>query len=156
MAVRKEYRCLASDRTARVGCEGEKIPNPPLSTGHSHRGLLSDRAHTVQVKAGFSGWNPSYVCNPRVNRANPHECKRALPIHGGVAASFEVTQQWFHADNGVIEMPAAGDPIIASHAVHIRSDDDVMRKFTFANSWGPSWGRQGIRLLALNMPKITW
>jgi GNAT superfamily N-acetyltransferase len=74
---------------------------------------------------------------------NTHECKRAIPIHGGVAASFEVTQQWFHADNGVIEMPAAGDPIIASHAVHIIGYDDVMRKFTFANSWGPSWGDKG-------------
>ena len=43
---------------------------------------------------------------PESKPADPHECKRALPIHGGVAASFEVTQQWFHADNGVIEMPA--------------------------------------------------
>ena len=32
---------------------------------------------------------------------------------------------------------------IASHAVHIIGYDDVLRKFTFANSWGPSWGDKG-------------
>jgi GNAT superfamily N-acetyltransferase len=74
---------------------------------------------------------------------NPHECKVALPIHGGVAASFEVTEQWFEAENGVIEMPADGDQIIASHAIRIIGYDDTERRFIFANSWGPSWGDKG-------------
>lgn len=74
---------------------------------------------------------------------NTHECKRALPIHGGVAASFEITEQWFDADNGVIEMPTEGDQIIASHAIQIIGYHDAKRQFTFANSWGTSWGDKG-------------
>ena len=74
---------------------------------------------------------------------NTHECKLALPIHGGVAASFEITEQWIDADNGVIEMPAEGDQIIASHAIQIIGYHDAKTQFTFANSWGTSWGDKG-------------
>ena len=60
-----------------------------------------------------------------------------------VAASFEITKQWDDADNGVIAIPSEGDEIIDRHAIMILGYDDAKEMFTFANSWGTSWGEKG-------------
>lgn len=74
---------------------------------------------------------------------NSHECKRALLTHGAVGASFEITKQWDNADQGIIEAPAEGDEIIGTHAITLVGYDDAKERFTFANSWGTSWGDKG-------------
>jgi GNAT superfamily N-acetyltransferase len=74
---------------------------------------------------------------------NSYECKLALPRHNLVVASFEITKQWDDANGGVIEVPAEGAEIIGSHAIRIVGYDDAKGRFTFANSWGTTWGDKG-------------
>jgi GNAT superfamily N-acetyltransferase len=60
-----------------------------------------------------------------------------------VSASFEITEQWRHAENGMIEMPTESDEIIAGHCVALCGFDLVHRYLIFENSWGMEWGKNG-------------
>ncbi len=61
-----------------------------------------------------------------------------------VLAAFEITAQWFDAEGGVIDLPAADEPIVGSHCVTLVGFDLVRSSFVFLNSWGPQWGSHGV------------
>lgn len=74
------------------------------------------------------------------------ECKLALQ-KGPITAAFEITNQWFNAKNGVIEMPQQNAEIVGSHGFTIVGYEDDYGAFRFANSWGEKWGDKGYGLL---------
>jgi C1A family cysteine protease len=55
-----------------------------------------------------------------------------------VYASFEEI-----GSDGVMRMPASGEPELGGHAVTIRGYDDSRSEFLVQNSWGPDWGDAG-------------
>lgn len=71
------------------------------------------------------------------------ECRVALASTHPVCAAFDITEQWFSAINGMIEMPGSGGGSVGSHAVVMVGYDDNSGLFTFQNSWGAQWGDQG-------------
>lgn len=75
------------------------------------------------------------------------ECKAALASGHPVSSAFDMTDQWFSANNGIIEMPSSNATIAGSHAVMILGYDDNAGRFTFQNSWGAEWGDQGLGYL---------
>jgi GNAT superfamily N-acetyltransferase len=77
----------------------------------------------------------------RVRTSN--ECRYAIARYSQVLASFEITDQWFTAENGDIQLPPAGAETIGSHAVSLIGYSDAERMFQFVNSWGPEWGEGG-------------
>ncbi len=64
-----------------------------------------------------------------------------------VTAAFEITEQWFNAEDGVIRMPGPGEEIVGSHCVSLIGFDHLRSCFVFANSWGETWGNRGLGLL---------
>jgi GNAT superfamily N-acetyltransferase len=74
---------------------------------------------------------------------NWYDCRLAIANGFLVNASFEITSQWDHAANGIIEMPPDGAPIVGSHAVLLVGYSDKEEKFHFANTWGTEWGEGG-------------
>jgi len=69
-----------------------------------------------------------------------------LPVN----AAFEITDQWFSARNGVIDMPRSEEPIVGSHCVALLGFDRLHFGFVFVNSWGKRWGNRGLGLLPLD------
>ena len=49
----------------------------------------------------------------------------------------------FQSTTGEIPLPTNKDHVIGGHAVLAVGYDDTTRMFTFRNSWGPGWGRDG-------------
>lgn len=47
------------------------------------------------------------------------------------------------AATGIIPMPAASESLQGGHAIRIVGYNDTTQQFTFANSWGTSWGALG-------------
>jgi len=76
-----------------------------------------------------------------------YECCVTLGHLRPVNAAFEITAQWFHAENGVIQMPGPSEEIVGSHCVRLIGFDPLRSCFIFANSWGGYWGRRGLGLL---------
>jgi GNAT superfamily N-acetyltransferase len=76
-----------------------------------------------------------------------YECKVAIASGWPVNASFEITKQWDHAENGVIELPPEGAEIIGSHSVRLVGYSDEEERFRFANCWGREWGDGGFGYL---------
>jgi GNAT superfamily N-acetyltransferase len=74
---------------------------------------------------------------------NSYEAKIAISRDWPVGASFEITKQWYEAENGVIETPPEGAQIIGSHQVLLVGYSDEKQAFRFRNSWGTGWGNQG-------------
>ncbi len=62
-------------------------------------------------------------------------------------AAFEITAQWFDAEDGVIRVPDSQDEIVGSHAVKLLGFDRLRGGFVFANSWGHDWGSGGFGFL---------
>jgi len=60
-----------------------------------------------------------------------------------VAASFEITNDWYNAEHGIIRLPEEGNPIVGSHTVSIDGVDFGRMCFLFTNSWGSEWGNNG-------------
>ncbi len=78
-----------------------------------------------------------------------HDCRVLLANCLPVSASFEITDQWFDAEHGVITMPEPGDKIIGSHCVCIVGFDLANCNFIFVNSWGEKWGVNGFGFLPM-------
>lgn len=71
------------------------------------------------------------------------DCRRSIDCLLPVSAAFDITQQWFNAVEGKIEMPAVGDAIVGGHLVCIDGYANSRRAFHFRNSWGKEWGEEG-------------
>lgn len=71
------------------------------------------------------------------------ECCIMLGHRQPVNAAFEITDQWFSADDGVIRPPASADEIVGSHCVSLIGFDALRSRFVFVNSWGEHWGNRG-------------
>lgn len=84
------------------------------------------------------------------------ECKRTLAFCGPVLASFEITNEWFGAPQGVIPAPLPETQYIAAHAVLLVGYNDKKNRFKFVNSWGPDWGDKGCGYLDYNSFETAW
>ncbi len=80
------------------------------------------------------------TCYQRVRSVE--ECKLALQ-KGAVLAAFNITNQWFNAKNGIIDIPQQNAKIVGSHAFAIVGYEDNRKSFMFQNSWGEEWGDKG-------------
>jgi len=76
-----------------------------------------------------------------------YECCITLGHLLPVNAAFEITAQWFNAENGVIQMPGPGEGIVGSHCVCLLGFDPLRSGFVFLNSWGDKWGAGGLGIL---------
>jgi len=84
------------------------------------------------------------------------ECKRTLAYCGPVLASFEITNEWFTAPQGVIPASSPGAQYIAAHSVLLVGYDDTKNQFKFMNSWGADWGDSGFGYLPYNSFETAW
>ena len=84
------------------------------------------------------------------------ECKLTLAYCGPVLASFEISNEWFTAPQGVIPPPSAGTQYIAAHSVLLVGYDDTKSQFKFMNSWGADWGDDGFGYLPYNSFEAAW
>jgi GNAT superfamily N-acetyltransferase len=75
------------------------------------------------------------------------ECCIMLGYLQAVSAAFEITGQWFEAENGLIQMARAEEPIVGSHCVALLGFSRLYFGFEIANSWGEKWGHRGYGLL---------
>jgi ribosomal protein S18 acetylase RimI-like enzyme len=66
-----------------------------------------------------------------------------------VQATFEITNQWFSAEQGAIKVPESGEETVGSHCVLIVGFDVLGRRFRFVNRWGEAWGQHGIGYLPI-------
>jgi C1A family cysteine protease len=57
-----------------------------------------------------------------------------------VYSSFESTAV---ATTGIVPMPASNEQVLGGHAIMAVGYDDSTRMFTFRNSWGTSWAKNG-------------
>ena len=73
-----------------------------------------------------------------------YEAKIAISRDWPVGASFEITKQWYEAENGVIETPPEGAQIIGSHQVLLVGYSDEKQAFRFRNSWGRAGAIKGM------------
>jgi hypothetical protein len=71
------------------------------------------------------------------------DCKIAIAAGHTVTAGLDITDQWFSAKNGVIEMPSPEAKQIGGHSVFLHGYDDDKSLFYFQNSWGVEWGNEG-------------
>lgn len=56
-----------------------------------------------------------------------------------VAASFEITDDWFNADHVIIRLTDTDKPKIGSHTVTVDGVDYGRMCCLFSNSWGGEW-----------------
>ena len=81
------------------------------------------------------------LCYQRIH--DSLECKQAIAFAGPVYASFEITDQWFDAKDGIVSMPGERPQIVGTHGVLLTGYSDEEGVFRFINSWGPNWGKDG-------------
>jgi len=104
--------------------------------------------------------NPPFVEPPgidakaKANRVHSYErvrtaeqCFRVMLRRRPVLVAVEITEQWFDAPRGVIELPESRDAIIGAHAFAIIGYSAEKDGFEFVNSWGREWGEQGFGVL---------
>ncbi len=84
-------------------------------------------------------------CYQRVRTAE--QCYRVLSRSLPVGVSIEITEQWFDAPGGVIDLPKTRDAVIGTHVVCIFGYSREKGGFEFLNSWGRDWGDQGFGIL---------
>jgi GNAT superfamily N-acetyltransferase len=76
------------------------------------------------------------------------DCRQALAVGQPPSVSFQITEDWFHAELGEIPNPQPDDKIIGSHCVTLVGYDNDTGKLKFANSWGREWGDEGFGTLS--------
>lgn len=84
------------------------------------------------------------------------ECKAVLASRNTVAATLEITDQWYKAPKGNIAMPTPRDKKVGFHCIHLVGYDNAPGHFIFANSWGTSWGDKGYGYIPYNVFNATW
>ena len=75
------------------------------------------------------------------------QCYRVLSRPLPVSVAIEITEQWFDAPGGVIELPKSRDEVIDAHCFCIVGYSREKGGFTFVNSWGQKWGDGGFGVL---------
>jgi len=75
------------------------------------------------------------------------QCCRVLSRPLPVSVAVEITEQWFDAPGGVIELPKSRDEIVGAHCFCIVGYSREKGGFTFVNSWGQKWGDGGFGIL---------
>lgn len=71
------------------------------------------------------------------------ECKLALATGFPVTITVEITNSWYAAKMGEIQLPKEGDKRAGGHCVTLFGYDDHKGVFQFQNSWGKEWGNKG-------------
>jgi len=71
------------------------------------------------------------------------ECLVMLGHRRPVQVAVEITEQWFDAEDGIIELPDSNHEIVRTHSVVILGFDFRGPMLIFANSWGEDWGNYG-------------
>lgn len=74
------------------------------------------------------------------------ECRIVIDSGFFVVAGFKIDDSWFTPNLGHISMPE-NQSIVGGHAVALVGYDDNKQLFSFLNSWGASWGDNGIGYL---------
>lgn len=80
----------------------------------------------------------------RINTVD--ECRIVIASGNTVLAGFKIDDSWFSSKKGKISMPKK-QVINGGHAIVLMGYDDNKELFTFLNSWGRSWGDNGIGYL---------
>jgi death-on-curing protein len=78
------------------------------------------------------------------------QCYRALCRPLPVGVSVGITEQWFDAPGGRIELPATPQQIIGAHHFAILGYSREKQGFEFQNSWGRGWGDNGFGVLPVD------
>ena len=81
-----------------------------------------------------------------------------VPVLIGIAvySSFEGT---FANEHAVIPLPQTSDSFLGGHEILLVGYTDAVQLFTFINSWGQSWGKNGFAYLPyayVSNPNLTW
>jgi hypothetical protein len=71
------------------------------------------------------------------------DCRKMLANGFFVSASFNMTEQWFTAEHGLIMLPQPGEEFVGGHCVSITGFELTRHCFIFENSWGKDWGACG-------------
>jgi hypothetical protein len=75
------------------------------------------------------------------------ECKLAIAEQGFVTVAVDITDSWFDARMGKIQLPKQDNTIAGAHCVLLCGYNDNEKIFNFANSWGEKWGDRGFGYL---------
>lgn len=73
----------------------------------------------------------------------------AIDRNRSFTAAFEITDQWFNAEDGIIAYPPTGN-VVGGHSIAFRQYSKKSNKFSFVNSWGENWGHRGHGLLGFD------
>lgn len=131
----------------------------PITAQRVFRGWGAPEEQDWPCVTGVDQWpppEPSGVdLKAKPNRSHHYQrvrsaidCSLVLSRGGTFKAAFEITEQWFDAPDGIIEMPEDEAPIVGSHAVRFVPRYLENRGFVFANSWGEEWGNHGFGALS--------
>ena len=131
----------------------------PITVQRVSRGLGAPEEQDWPRMTQRDEWPPSEPpglnAKARSNRVHHYqrvrsarECPRVLSSAGALGAAFEITEQWFDAPKGIIEMPEADTPVIGSHCVCFLPQRLEGTGFVFMNSWGEEWGNRGLGALS--------
>lgn len=66
-----------------------------------------------------------------------------LEQYGPFICGVQVFESFENAPNGDVPMPESHDRFMGGHAICICGYDDETQRFTFINSWGTGWGKEG-------------
>ncbi len=86
-------------------------------------------------------------CKLAIERRYPNAPPDGVTQAAPVAAALEITEQWFNAPGGRIELPGPNDEIVGSHVVRVIGFNDEESQIQFVNSWGSGWGDKGFGCL---------
>jgi GNAT superfamily N-acetyltransferase len=140
--------------------EGPKIGVWPITAGRVRKGWGSppNTAWTHDPSDPWPPKEPDNIDHDLIARKNRllayqrvrtcNECKVAIALMNGVLFAGEITRSWFNAPKGLIPMPNPNEEIIGSHAFYIGGYNDHTGMFKFVNSWGTSWGDEGLGYLS--------
>jgi GNAT superfamily N-acetyltransferase len=85
------------------------------------------------------------------------ECKLVITRQNMyVLVSLNISERWYDAPNGKIPDPIPGDMDVGSHVVLLCGYDDLYQEFSFQNSWGADWGKNGFGYISYALFESNW
>lgn len=158
--VNLQYLFIRARQLEGTISEGPEIGVWPITAGRVHKGWGSppNAAWTYDPRDSWPPKEPDNIDLDLIARNNRllayqrvrtcKECKVALALMSPVLYAAEITRSWFNAPKGLIPMPNQNDEIIGSHLVCLLGYNDNKGIFKFINSWGISWGDEGLGYLS--------